>query len=65
MEEEENDAAGCDFAASVDRSTTRKKIALFKKKLLFFNKMRKLSNIIFFFEPESLFIYLFFNQMVN
>lgn len=61
MEEEENDVAGCDFAASVDRSTTRKKIALFKEKLFFFffNKMRKLSNTIFFFEPEGLFINFF------
>lgn len=59
MEEEENDVAGCDFAASVDRSTRRKKIALFKEKNFFFNKMKKLSNTIFFFEPESLFINFF------
>lgn len=58
-EEEENDVASCDFAASVDRSTTREKIALLKKNYFFFNKMRKPSNTIFFFEPESLFIYLF------
>lgn len=42
-----------------------RKLLYLKKNLflyIFFNKMRKLSNTIFFFEPESLFINFFLTK---
>lgn len=43
----------------IDLQRERKLLYLKKNYFFFFNKMRKLSNTIFFFEPESLFINFF------